>query len=137
MLTDTIHFRVRYAETDQMGYVHHSNYAQYFEMGRIEWLRKLGISYKHMEESGILLPVRELNIQFLMPAKYDDELTLVTTLTEKPTVKVAFKFEIFNTQKDCLTKATIKLVFVNKENGRPTKPPKYFINKVDEFFNCD
>ena len=132
MLTDTIQFRVRYAETDQMGYVHHSNYAQYFEMGRIEWLRKLGISYKDMEESGILLPVRELNIQFLKPAKYDDELTLVTTLIKKPSVKVEFKFEIFNSEKICISTATIKLVFVDKKNGKPIKPPTYFIDKIKE-----
>jgi acyl-CoA thioester hydrolase len=132
MLTDTIQFRVRYAETDQMGFVHHSNYAQYFEMGRIEWLRKLGISYKNMEESGILLPVRALNIQFLRPAKYDDELTLVTTLINKPSVKVEFKFEIFNNKKICLTTATVKLAFVNKANGKPIKPPLYFIDKINE-----
>ena len=64
--------KVRYAETDQMGVVHHGNYAQYFEMGRIEWLRKLGVSYKKMEETGIMLPVINLNINYLKPAKYDD-----------------------------------------------------------------
>jgi acyl-CoA thioester hydrolase len=82
MQTHTIQFRVRYGETDQMGYVYYGNYAQYFEMGRVEWLRNLGTSYKRMEESGIMLPVLNLNINYLKPAKYDDLLTLKTTLVK-------------------------------------------------------
>ena len=70
--------RVRYAETDQMGVVYHGNYAQYFEMGRVEWLRNMGVSYKWMEENGIMLPVVSLNMNYKKPARYDDLLTVKT-----------------------------------------------------------
>ena len=78
MRSHEIKTRIRYAETDQMGVVYHGNYAQFFEVGRVEWLRALGVSYKSLEESGIMLPVRELNINYLKPAKYDDLLTITT-----------------------------------------------------------
>jgi acyl-CoA thioester hydrolase len=74
--------RVRYSETDQMGVVYH-NYAMYFEMGRVEWLRNLGISYKWMEESGIMLPVVSLNINYKKPARYDDLLKVKTIFKVK------------------------------------------------------
>lgn len=131
MSSNLIHFRVRYAETDQMGYVYHGNYAQYFEMGRIEWLRKLGVSYKGMEDSGVILPVINLNINYLKPAIYDDILTLKTTLDSKPTARIVFSYELFNEKKELLTTATSTLVFVNKENNRPIRAPKYLLEKLD------
>lgn len=79
--------RVRYSETDQMGYVYYGNYAQYLEVGRVEWLRNLGISYKSLEEMGIMMPVINLQLTYLKPAKYDDLLSLNTCLTKKPGVK--------------------------------------------------
>ena len=82
--------RVRYAETDQMGVVYHGNYAQYFEMGRVEWLRNLGISYKWMEDNGVMLPVVSLNINYKKPARYDDLLTIKTILKSQSTVKIEF-----------------------------------------------
>jgi acyl-CoA thioester hydrolase len=130
MLSSTIQFRVRYAETDQMSYVYHGNYAQYLEMGRIEWLRNIGISYKKMEESGIMLPVFNLNINYLKPAKYDDLLTLKTTLVKTPSVKINFNYEIYNEQNELLTTATTTLVFINMETNRPTRPPKYLLDKL-------
>jgi acyl-CoA thioester hydrolase len=130
MLSSTIQFRVRYAETDQMSYVYHGNYAQYLEMGRIEWLRNIGISYKEMEESGIMLPVFNLNINYLKPAKYDDLLTLKTTLEKTPSVKINFNYEIYNEQNELLTTATTTLVFINMETNKPTRPPKYLLDKL-------
>ena len=87
MIKNETKLRVRYGETDQMGYVYYGNYAQFFEVGRVEWLRELGISYKSLEESKIMLPVINLNINYLKPAKYDDLLTIVTTLKKLPQVK--------------------------------------------------
>ena len=81
MFISTTQIRVRYAETDKMGYVYYGNYAQYFEVGRVEGLRDLGLSYKKMEDEGILLPVVEFQIKYLKPAYYDDLLTIKTTIT--------------------------------------------------------
>lgn len=131
MISDKIQFRVRYGETDQMSYAYHGNYASYFEMGRTEWLRKLGVSYKKMEEDGIMLPVINLNTNYLKPAKYDDILTLKTTLVKIPTAKIEFKFEITNQQNELLTTATAVLVFVNMKTNRPTRIPKYLLDKLN------
>ena len=132
MISDKIQFRVRYSETDQMSFVYHGNYAQYFEMGRIEWLRKLGISYKKMEESGVMLPVISLNTNYLKPAKYDDLLTLKTTLVNKPLVKIKFEFEIRNESDEILTKANVTLAFINSITKKPVRAPKYLLKKLTE-----
>ena len=122
--------RVRYSETDQMGVVYHGNYAQYFEMGRVEWLRNTGISYKWMEESGIMLPVVCLNINYKKPARYDDLLTVKTIFKSQSTVKIEFDYEIFNESGELLTIANSILVFVDMKTGRPTAPPDYVKEKL-------
>lgn len=134
MLSNIIKFRVRYSETDQMQYAYHGNYPQYFEMGRIEWLRSLGVSYKKMEENGIMLPVINLNINYLKPAKYDNLLTLKTTLESKPSAKIIFNYELFFGN-NLITTASSTLVFVNMETNRPTRPPKYILDKIEELFS--
>ena len=134
MLSNIIKFRVRYSETDQMQYAYHGNYPQYFEMGRIEWLRSLGVSYKKMEENGIMLPVINLNINYLKPAKYDNFLTLKTTLESKPSAKIIFNYELFFGN-NLITTASSTLVFVNMETNRPTRPPKYILDKIEELFS--
>ena len=131
MISDKIQFRVRYGETDQMSYAYHGNYAAYFEMGRTEWLRKLGVSYKNMEESGIMLPVINLNTNYIKPAKYDDLLTLKTSLAKKPTARIEFEFEIRNEKDELLTTATATLVFVNMKTNRPTRIPNYLQEKIN------
>lgn len=131
MLYHKITFRVRYAETDQMKYVYHGNYAEYFEMGRTEWLRNLGVSYKSMEDSGIMLPVMNLTINYLKPAKYDSLLTLKTTLKKFTGVKIVFEYEIYDEKNNLLTTATSTLVFVNKEKNKPTKAPDYILKKIN------
>ena len=130
MISDKIQFRVRYGETDQMSYAYHGNYAAYFEMGRTEWLRKLGVSYKNMEENGIMLPVINLNTNYLKPAKYDDVLTLKTSLAKKPTARIEFEFEIHNQKDELLTTASATLVFVNMKTHRPTRIPEYLLEKI-------
>jgi len=131
MISDKIQFRVRYGETDQMSYAYHGNYAAYFEMGRTEWLRKLGVSYRSMEENGIMLPVINLNTNYLKPAKYDDILTLKTTLAKKPTARIEFEFEIHNQNNELLTTASATLVFVNMKTNRPTRIPEDLLNKIN------
>ena len=122
--------RVRYAETDQMGVVYHGNYAQYFEMGRVEWLRNLGISYKWMEENGIMLPVVSLTINYKKPARYDDELTVKTIFKNQTSVKIEFDYEIYNDKQELLTTGNSVLVFVDMKTGRPTMPPEYVMEKL-------
>ncbi|WP_111709234.1 acyl-CoA thioesterase [Lutibacter citreus] len=132
MISNKIEFRVRYNETDQMSYVHHGNYAQYFEMGRIEWLRAMGVSYKKMEEDGIMLPVINLNINYIKPAIYDDLLTVKTSITKKPSVRIQFEYEVYNEKKELITTASTTLVFVNSETRKPTRAPQYLLDKLDE-----
>lgn len=127
-----ISFRVRYSETDQMGVVYHGNYAQYFEMGRVEWLRQLGTSYKEMESTGIMLPVISLHIDFKKPAVYDDLLTVRTTLKKMPSVRIEFDFEIRNEIGDVLVTANTVLVFMDMAKKRPVKCPDYLLKKIAE-----
>lgn len=122
--------RVRYAETDQMGVVYHGNYAQYFEMGRVEWLRNLGISYKWMEENGIMLPVVALNLNYKKPARYDDLLKVKTIFKSQSSVKIEFDYEIYNEKGELLTTGYSMLVFVNMKTGRPTLPPDYVMERL-------
>ncbi len=131
MKFDEIQIRVRYGETDQMGVVHHGNYALYLEMARIEWLRKLGISYKEMEKEGIALPVVSLSINFKKSAYYDDLIKVKTQLKKKPTAMVEFEYEISNDLGEILSTANTVLAFVDINRNRPTRPPKYFIDKLN------
>lgn len=125
-----ISFRVRYAETDQMGVVYHGNYAQYLEMGRVEWLRHFGISYKSMEENGVMLPVISLQMSFKKSAVYDDLLTVVTKLKKTPSVKIEFEFEIFNEKNELLVEAVVVLAFINMKTMRPMKCPDYVLQAI-------
>ncbi|TRW23574.1 acyl-CoA thioesterase [Flavobacterium zepuense] len=122
--------RVRYAETDQMGVVYHGNYAQYFEMGRVEWLRNLGLSYKFMEQNGIMLPVVSLTLNYKKPARYDDLLTVRTILKKQESVKIEFDYEIYNEAGELLTIGNSILVFVDMKTGRPVVPPDYVKEKL-------
>ena len=122
--------RVRYSETDQMAVVYHGNYAQYFEMGRVEWLRNLGVSYKSMEEEGVMLPVVSLTMNYKKPARYDDLLTVRTILKKQESVKIEFDYEIKNEAGELLTTGNSILVFVNMKTGRPTLPPQYILDKL-------
>jgi len=123
--------RVRYAETDQMGVVYHGNYAQYFEMGRVEWLRNLGVSYKSMEEAGVMLPVVSLNMSYKKPAKYDDLLRVRTIFKKQQGVKIEFDYEIYNENNELLTTGYSMLVFVDMKTGRQVTPPEYVKDKLN------
>ncbi len=122
--------KVRYAETDQMGVVYHGNYAQYLEIARIDWLDALGISYRKMEEEGVMLPVYELNLKFKKSAKFDDELKIVTRLKQKPGVRIAFEYEIFNQHGELLTTAETTLIFMDVKKSKPIKCPQYVLEKL-------
>lgn len=135
MLTHNLKTRVRYGETDQMGYVYYGNYAQFFEMGRVEWLRQLNVSYKSMENSGVMLPVLNLNVNYIKPAKYDDLLTVKTTLKKIPSVRIEFDFEVFNEKNVLLTTGFTSLVFIDMKKNRPMRCPDYLLEKIKPLFN--
>jgi len=123
--------RVRYSETDQMQVVYHGNYAQYFEIGRVEWLRNKGISYKWMEDNGIMLPVVSLTMNYKKPARYDELLTLKTILKNRTSVKIEFDYELYNENEELLTTGNSILVFVDVRTGKPMSPPQYIIDILE------
>jgi len=122
--------RVRYAETDQMGVVYYGNYAQYLEQGRTEWLRELGFSYKWMEENQVILPVTNLNINYKLPARYDDVISITTKLKKTPTFKIEFYYEIHNQNNVLLVTATTYLVFLDSTTKKLVKAPNYLLEKL-------
>ncbi|WP_109298959.1 thioesterase family protein [Aquimarina sp. AU474] len=132
-ITSKTKLKVRYSETDQMGVVHHGNYAQYLELARIDWLSRLGVSYKSMEENGIMLPVFTLDFKFKKSAFFDDELTVKTSLRKIPTVKIIFDYEIFNGYQELITTASTILVFVDSKTRKPIPCPPYLIDKINNY----
>lgn len=129
--SDEIQIRVRYGETDQMGVVYHGNYALYLEMGRIEWLRKLGISYKKMEENGIMLPVVSMSLNFKKSACYDDLINVKTQLKNQPTAKIEFDYEITNENGQILALANVVLAFIDMKTNRPVRAPQYILDVIN------
>lgn len=134
MYTAETHIRVRYSETDQMQYVYYGNYAMYFEVGRVESLRQLGLTYKELEAMGIIMPVLENHSEFLLPALYDEELRIVVSIHEKPTVRIRFHYEIFNEQQTLIHRGQTLLAFVNQKTGRPCRPPDAFQKVLAPYF---
>lgn len=126
--------RVRYAETDKMGYVYYGNYNQYYEVGRVEALRQLDYSYKKMEEDGIMLPVYTCNIKYLKPAFYDDLLVIKTSIKEMPRVKMIFEYEIFNQKNELLNIGSTTLVFVDIKTNKPCVAPLFLLEKIKIYF---
>lgn len=134
MIKSETTLRVRYGETDQMGFVYYGVYAQYYEVGRVEAMRSLGFSYREMEESGILMPVINLTINYKKPAKYDDEVRIVTTVNEMPGVRITFHYACYNQTNDLLNTGSVTLVFIDKVKNRPVQPPQWFMNAFREKF---
>lgn len=127
--------RVRYAETDQMSIVYYGNYAQYFEVGRVEAIRQLGLSYKDLEATGIIMPVIEFTAKFLRPARYDDLLTIRTTIRDFPVDhRIEFHQEVYNERGKLLTSGKVLLYFVKAGTMEKTQPPEQLAEKLQPFF---
>lgn len=126
--------RVRYGETDQMGYVYYGYYAMYYEVARVEALRKLGLTYREIEATGIIMPVLENHTKFLAPGKYDELLRIVTTIKEKPTVRMRFEYEVFNEEDKLINQGETILAFIDLKTNRPTRPPKVMLDVLEPFF---
>ena len=122
--------RTRYAETDQMGVVYYGNYPQYLELGRVEWLRSIGFTYKAMEEEGVMMPVVSLQIQYKKPALYDELITIRTKLKELPSTKIEFDYEILNERGELLSTAHTILVFVDAKTFRPVRCPEKVLKLI-------
>lgn len=130
MIVHDTHIRVRYGETDQMGYVYYGKYAEYFEVGRAEMVRHLGIPYKHVEEKGILMPVAELQIHYRRPALYDDLLRVRTCVPELPSAGFLTTYEVFNEQEALLVSGKVRLAFVSKARMAPVRVPDFVLDAV-------
>jgi len=135
MFSHQVNIRVRYAETDRMGYAYYGNYAMYYEVARVEALRALGFSYKELEDEGTLLPVLEFKIKYIKPAFYDDELTVKVMITELPKARIRFEYETYNSAKAVINTGETTLVFVDKETGKPKPAPERILNKLKEFIH--
>jgi acyl-CoA thioester hydrolase len=135
MFTATTNYRVLYADIDQMGYMYYGQYAKLFEIGRVEALRSLGLSYKEVEDKGIWMPVYELNSRYIEPAKYDDLLTIKTTIKELPKVRIVFYTDIFNEEGTLLHSAKVTLVFIRSSDKKLQITPKIMTDKLLPFFN--
>ena len=122
--------RIRYGETDQMGVVYHGNYSNFLEIGRIEWLRALGVSYRQMELDGIMLPVISLSLKYKKSACYDDIICVKTILKKVPTATIEFDYEITNEEGEILTLGNTILAFINMKTNRPTRCPKFILDKL-------
>jgi len=129
----TLKLRVRYSETDKMGYCYYGNYATYFEVGRVEALRSLGMSYRSLEDDGVMLPVSHFEVDYLAPALYDDELAITTRIVETKGARLFFEYEIHNEAGKMLSRAKTSLVFVTTATMRPIPAPEHFLTLISEY----
>lgn len=131
MITQTITLRTRYGETDRMGYVYYGNYAQYYEVARVELMRSAGISYAELEDSGIMMPVIDLQVKYIRPAYYDENLQITCMVKEKPGSRMKFEYQVFNSKNELINSGSTTLVFVNKSSGRPISCPEVILEKFN------
>lgn len=135
MIRSETRIRVRYGETDQMGYAYYGVYAQYYEVGRVEAMRLLGFSYRDIEERGILMPVIDFSITYKKPALYDDEITVVTTMKERPRgMRIPFEYECFNSAGELLNTGKVTLVCIDRNSKKLCAMPDWFAAAFTAFF---
>lgn len=126
--------RVQYFETDQMGVVHHSNYIRYYEVGRTDAIRQLGLSYKALEESGTYMPIIGVQSRYVRPAKYDEILTVRTTVKALPAAKIIFYYEIYNEAGELINEGSTTLAFTDAETGRPQRASALLTERLKQYF---
>jgi acyl-CoA thioester hydrolase len=126
--------RVRYADTDQMGYMYYGNYAAFFEVARTEMLRSLGLTYKSMEQDGVMMPVLELKSKYIKPALYDEVIKVKVIINQKPSVRIIFIYQLFNENNELIHLGETTLVFVDTKRNKPCLPPKNFMEKIETYF---
>lgn len=129
--------RTRYSEVDRMGYVYYGNYATYFEVGRVEAMRVLGISYAELEQQGIMMPVIRYEINYKKPAFYDEELTIITRVRKVPRSRILFEYETRNAKGEFLNSALTELVFVDSKTMKPLRAPKVIVDAAEKYLASD
>jgi len=134
MYTCEIQQRIRYGETDQMGYVYYGRYAEFYEIGRTELIRKLGMTYRDLESSGILLPVVKMVAKYYRPAVYDELITIRTQLRVLPTARITFFYEIANEEGVLINEAECQLVFTDSISRKPVRPPQNLMDALKPYF---
>jgi acyl-CoA thioester hydrolase len=135
MFSHTFHSRVRYAETDKMGYLYYGRYAVYYEIGRVEAMRSLGITYQEMEDDWkIAMPVMSLQVRYIRPAYYDDLLEIKSMIRKLPEQSILFHTEIFNSKQELINTAEVKLCFISVESGLRLPAPTLLVEKLKPYF---
>lgn len=134
MLITETKLRVRYAETDQMGYSYYGNYAKYYEVGRADSMRTLGMTYREMEERGVVMPIATMVSKYIRPARYDDLLTIRTIVKEVPAARMHFFYEVYNEEGVLLNLGETVLAFIKKDTGRPCAAPDWFLEPLRKAF---
>ncbi len=135
MFSCNVQVRVRYGDTDKMGYVYYGNYPYYYEIARAEAIRKLGVSYKSIEDAGVVMPVTRLNIRYSKPAFYDDLLNIKVTVPELPSRVIVFRYEITNQAGNLINEGETSLVFLNLSTNRLTQTPEVLLEKLRKHFS--
>lgn len=131
MIQHEYKFRVAYPDTDKMGTMHHANYAKYYETARWELFRSIGVSYNSVEEAGIMCPVIRMDFHFIKPTRYDEQLTVKTTLKAMKGVRIWFEFKLYNEQNELINEAETELAFVGKNNWKPSPAPDFLLKAVE------
>lgn len=135
MYSHNTQIRVRYGETDKMGYVYYGNYTEYYEVGRVEALRSVGLEYKSLEdEKGIMMPVIRLGVDYIRPAYYDDLLTIITKIVRLPDLEINFETEIFNEKNKLINKAKVDLCCVDMQTMKRVVTPPFIISVLKPYF---
>ena len=134
MFTHHTKIRVRYGETDQMGFVYYGNYALYYEVGRVEALRALGLTYRELEAEGIIMPVVRMEAKYIQPAKYDDLIEIKSVIKEMPQRFITFHVTIENEARNVLHRAKVTLCFRDVNKGKAISTPHAIIHCLKPYF---
>ena len=134
MITGEIKLRVRYSDTDQMGYVYYGRYASFYEIARVELFRSLGFSYKKLEEEGIGMPVIDMETKYILPIKYDEQIKINTIIENLPSSRISFKYEVYNQNNELANTAKTTLTFINLTNKKPVRMPAELLNIIKNNF---
>ena len=135
MIEGNYKIRIRYADTDQMGYVYYGRYANFYEIARVELFRKLGFSYKDLEDQGVGMPVIEMNSKFLLPVRYDEEVLIVTRIKDIPKSKITFTYKLFNSEGLIVNEAKTVLTFIDLKRKKPVRIPSELMTIIKKKFN--
>jgi len=132
MIVHEYKFRVTYPDTDKMGTMHHANYAKYYEAARWELFRSIGVPYNSVEDAGVMCPVIRMNFKFIKVTRYDEQLTVITTLKNIKGVRIWFEYKLYNDQNELINEAETELAFVGKDNWKPCAAPDFLMSAIAE-----